>query len=177
LDIAVGRVSSDAAQKEKLIIQTEDINRAARRRITQKEEEDLRQDAGADAPALRHRWQDIQAFANDRGQTNFVLFKQGDLTDAPWGKEIQQLENLRLLHRVGVAVPNTKTWRQTRVVIMMIDLAAIVNQRMGVKIVEFWKGQREFDTLRRAQWVYEPNWKQRSADTQVSTEDLFSVED
>jgi hypothetical protein len=72
------------------------------------------------------------------------------LTDTEWGREVQQLENLRLLRRIGVAVPNTNTWRQVRVVIMMIDLAAIMNQRLGVKIIEFWKGQAEFDKLRRA---------------------------
>ncbi|WP_146231800.1 hypothetical protein [Lentzea atacamensis] len=159
LDIAVDRVRGDDASSGAVRIQTEDINRAARRRTNEKEEEELRQDAGADAPALRDRWQDIQAFAKNRGETTFVLFRQGDLTDTEWGRQIEQLENLRLLHRIGTAVPNTATWRQVRVIIMMIDLAAIVNQRLSANIVEFWKGQAEFDKLRRAQWVYDPDWR------------------
>jgi hypothetical protein len=179
LDVSLARTDSSGGEvATDLVIQTEDINLAARRRTNQKEEEDLRQDAGIDAPTLRQRWQDIQAFANDRKQTNFVLFRQGDLTDTDWGREVQQLENLRLLHRIGVAVPNTNTWRQIRVVIFMIDLAAIMNQRLGVKIVEFWKGQAEFDKLRRAQWVYEPGWKQKkSSDGESANETLFSDDD
>lgn len=162
LDFAIERVARAAAPPDTFKINTEDVNRAARGRISQKEEEDLKADAANDAQALRRRWQDIQSFAASRDRTNIVLFRQEDLTDTAWGKEVMQLENLRLLHRIGVTVPNTETWRQVRVVIMMIDLAAIVNQRLSMNIVEFWKGAREFDKLRRAQWVYSPSWDDKT---------------
>jgi hypothetical protein len=160
LDYAIERVTKDGSPPERFKVNTEDVNRAARKRISQKEEEDLKADAASDAASLRRRWQDIQAFAGSRDRTNIVLFRQEDLSDTAWGKEVAQLENLRLLHRIGVAVPNAKTLRQVRVVIMMIDLAAVVNQRLSMNIIEFWKGTREFDKLRRAQWVYDPAWNE-----------------
>lgn len=173
LDLAITRMKPGESSVK---IQTEDINRAAKRRTNQKEEEELKQDADTDAPKLRTRWQDIQAFANNRDQTSYVLLRQGDLTDTTWGKEIEQLENLRLLHRIGIAVPNTASWRQIRVVIMMIDLAAIMNQRLNANIVEFWKSQQEFDKLRRAQWVYSPDWNARGSAEPPTAMDQHDVD-
>ncbi|WP_405395201.1 hypothetical protein [Microbispora hainanensis] len=42
-------------------------------------------------------------------------------------------------------------------VVFMVDFAALVQKRMRKAPVEFWKAGKS-DELRRAEWVYEPNW-------------------
>jgi hypothetical protein len=41
----------------------------------------------------------------------------------------------------------------------MVDLAQVADQRLRTGIPEFWKGTAEFDKLRRAEWVYSPEWR------------------
>lgn len=142
-------------------VRSEDVHKAIGKRISDKETESIRLDAQADAAALNDRWHDVCTFAKERGDSAFVLVEQSRLEVESWGKEILQLENLRLLHRIGEAVPNADSWRGRRAVIFMVDLGQIVVQRLTADITPFWEGQAEFDRLRRAQWVYEPDWQNR----------------
>jgi hypothetical protein len=45
----------------------------------------------------------------------------------------------------------------------MVDFAALVAKRMRKAPVEFWKPGKS-DELRRAQWVYVPDWTELSND-------------
>lgn len=168
LDAAVERLSKQAAPTDKTTvrIEAEDVNLAARQRMNKKEDSDLELDAGADAKKLRDRWRDICEFAQAQDNTAFVLIRQEDLDKADWGEEVRQLENLRLLHRIKDAVPNTPSWRGIKCVVFMVDLGQVAHQRLSVGIPEFWQGTTEFDRLRRAEWVYGPGWKAKLAEKQ-----------
>jgi hypothetical protein len=165
LDAAVERLNKIAAPTHQTLvnIQTEDVNLAARQRVNRKEDEELNQDAGADAQALKDRWRDICDFALAQGNSAFVLIRQQDLESSDWGAEIRQLENLRLLHRIKDAVPNTPNWRGVKVVVFMVDLGQVAVQRLRTGIPSFWEGAAEFDKLRRAEWVYGPTWRDRAS--------------
>jgi hypothetical protein len=153
----------DAKDGAIVTIQSADVHRAVRKRLNTKEEEELGIDAGTDAPDLRERWRDVCDFARESGEIAFVLVKQSDLDGKDWGKEIQQLENMRLLHRIKDTVPNTPNWRGIKTMVFMIDLAQVADQRLRTGIPEFWKGTAEFDKLRRAEWVYTPDWREHQA--------------
>lgn len=162
LDEALERMNKAGSFKESgtIDIQSADVHRAVRKRLNTKEEEELSLDAGSDAPALSARWRDLCDFARESGDIAFVLLKQSDLDGTEWGSEIQQLENLRLLHRIKDTVPNTPNWRGIKTMAFMIDLAQVADQRLRTGIPEFWKGTAEFDKLRRAEWVYSPAWRE-----------------
>ena len=100
----------------------------------------------------------------EQGNSAFVLFRQQDLDSATWGNEVRQLENLRLLHRIRDAVPNTPNWRGVKVVVYMVDLGQVAVQRLRTGIPTFWQGTAEFDKLRRAEWVYAPEWQAKLAE-------------
>lgn len=183
LDAAVERLNRAGAPGESDLvqIQAEDVNRAARRRMNKKEEEELNLDAGSDAPRLKQRWRDVCDFIRERGETAFILVKQKDLDEEPWGAEIQQLENLRLLHRIRDAVPNTPNWRGIKTMVFMVDLGQVADQRLRTGIPDFWTSTAQFDKLRRAEWVYDPSWRAKAGkdakeaprnheDTQLSDE-------
>jgi Putative periplasmic protein kinase ArgK and related GTPases of G3E family len=161
LDEAVERMSKAGSYTNgtAVNIQSADVHRAVRKRLNTKEEEELSIDAGSDAPAISARWRDICEFTRESGDIAFILVKQSDLDGTPWGKEIQQLESLRLLHRIKDTVPNTPNWRGIKTMAFMVDLAQVADQRLRTGIPEFWKGTAEFDKLRRAEWVYSPDWK------------------
>lgn len=142
-------------------VQAEDVHRAVGKRISAKESDSIKLDANEDALTLNQRWRDVCELCKETGDTAFVLVEQSRLESEEWGKEILQLENLRLVHRIGEAVPNTPSWRGRRAVIFMIDLGQMVNQRMTTGVTPFWESQAEFDKLRRAQWVYDPEWRGR----------------
>jgi hypothetical protein len=161
LDAAVERLNRKAppTQDTMVNIQTEDVNLAARQRMNEKEDEDLHEDAGTDAVKLKERWRDVCNFVREQGGTAFVLFRQQDLDASSWGEEIRQLENLRLLHRIKDTVPNTPNWRGVKVVVFMVDLGQVTIQRLRKGIPNFWQSSAEFDRLRRAEWVYGPEWR------------------
>jgi hypothetical protein len=165
IDAAVERLSKVSAPTSDTLvnIQTEDVNLAARQRLNRKEDEELNQDAGTDAQKLKDRWRDVCDFALSQGNSAFVLIRQQDLDSAEWGSEIRQLENLRLVHRIKDAVPNTPNWRGVKVVVFMVDLGQVAVQRLRTGIPPFWEGVAEFDKLRRAEWVYGPGWKAKAA--------------
>ena len=169
VDAAVERLSKQntPTADTPVTIQAEDVNRAARQRLNRKEDEELDQDAGSDAQRLKERWRDVCAFAREQGNSAFVLFRQQDLDSAPWGNEVRQLENLRLLHRIRDAVPNTPNWRGVKVVVYMVDLGQVAVERLRPGIPTFWQSSAEFDKLRRAEWVYAPEWEARLAERKL----------
>ncbi|NYI41706.1 hypothetical protein [Demequina lutea] len=164
LSEALDRMNKDGALDagDEVKITAEDVHRSVRKRIGEKESESLKLDAGSEAQALTARWQDVCSFVQQSSENEvFVLVEQSQLESTDWGRQIQQLENLRLLHRIRDTVPKTPSWRGRRVIVYMIDLGQVANQRMRTGIPEFWKGEAEFDRLRRAEWVYTPGWRPR----------------
>ncbi|MEU4386877.1 hypothetical protein [Promicromonospora sp. NPDC023805] len=161
LDAAVERLNKKQAPTGSTLvnIQAEDVNSAASRRMNKKEDEELNLDAGDDAFRLRERWRDICDFVREQGDTAFVLIRQKDLDEGSWGSEIRQLENLRLLHRIRETVPNTPNWRGVKCVVYMVDLGQLTVKRLQKGIPAFWERTSDFDRLRRAEWVYGPDWR------------------
>ncbi|WP_327109011.1 P-loop NTPase family protein [Nonomuraea glycinis] len=140
-------------------IGAENVQAAAGLRL-QRKQTDLRNDAGRDAPTLESRFDDLVKFVRDR-DTFFFLVRREHM-DTGWGREIVELEDLRFVHRIMTTRPNTATWRGVETVVFMVDFAALVQRRMRKAPVEFWKVGKS-DELRRAEWVYEPNWTESSA--------------
>lgn len=165
LDAAVERLNKKQAPEAATLVnvQAEDVNSAASKRMNKKEDEELNLDAGEDAARLRDRWRDICDFVREQGDTAFVLIRQKDLDEAAWGGDIRQLENLRLLHRIRDTVPNTPNWRGVKCVVFMVDLGQLTVKRLQKGIPSFWERTSEFDKLRRAEWVYGPEWRSKLA--------------
>ena len=135
-------------------IDAENVQAAAGRRLERKQN-DLRSDAGRDAPGLESRFADIVAFARNR-ETYFFLVRREDL-DSDWGREITELEDLRFVHRIMSTRPNTGTYRGVDTTVFMVDIPALVDRRMQKAPVEFWKPGKA-DELRKGGWVYAPDW-------------------
>ncbi|WP_151478116.1 P-loop NTPase family protein [Streptomyces albicerus] len=144
----------DGGSDEPFTIGAENVQAAAGLRL-QRKQTDLRNDAGRDAPALEARFDDLVRFVRDR-DTFFFLVRREHM-DSSWGREIVELEDLRFVHRIMTTRPNTATWRGVETVVFMVDFAALVQKRMRKAPVEFWKAGKS-DELRRAEWVYDPNW-------------------
>jgi hypothetical protein len=139
-------------------IGTEDVQAAAGLRLERKQS-DLRNDAGRDATRLETRFEDLVSFVRDR-ETFFFLVRREHM-DTDWGREIVELEDLRFVHRIMTTRPNTASWRGVDTIVFMVDFAALVAKRMRKAPVEFWKPGKS-DELRRAQWVYVPDWTESS---------------
>ncbi|MFD8534909.1 P-loop NTPase family protein [Streptomyces rubrogriseus] len=157
--IAAADAGWEASQRagtgeEPFAIGAESVQAAAGLRL-QRKQTDLRNDAGRDAPSLESRFDDLVRFVRDR-DTFFFLVRREHI-DTEWGREIVELEDLRFVHRIMTTRPNTATWRGVETVVFMVDFAALVARRMRKAPVEFWKAGKS-DELRRAEWVYEPQW-------------------
>lgn len=134
-------------------INAEDLQEAARSDL-QRKISDMRSDTGRDARALEARFDEIVNFARDR-QTYFFLVRR-DAMDTFWGRQILELEDLRMVHKIAVLKPNTEKWKGVDTIVYMVDIPSIVQTRMQFKPIEFWK-PRGLDKLRRAEWVYSPS--------------------
>jgi len=170
LDEAVERIGRDGPYKSDDFIKiwTQDIQTAAKKQMNTKEQEAFQRDATSDASTLSNRWRDICDFI--RVTTDlFILVPQADLEREPWGKEIQQLENLRLLHRIKDTIPNSRSWQGVKTMVFMIDLGQLPNVRLSKKIPEFWKSASDFNILRKGAWVYTPDWMVRKREIEAAT--------
>lgn len=154
-DVAWNEAQATDPPKVTFRIDAENILAAAGELFDRKLTE-LRADAGLDAPAIEARFEDVLRFVRDR-DTFFLLIRRDEL-DLSWGKEVLQLEDLRFLHRIFTTRPNTGSWRGVDTVVYMVDIPALVKNRMRKAPIEFWK-PGEIDKLRRANWIYDPNWK------------------
>lgn len=157
--IAAADAGWEAAQRTNdprtpFLIGAENVQAAAGLRL-QRKQTDLRNDAGRDAPKLEARFDDLVRFVRDRN-TFFFLVRREQI-DTSWGREITELEDLRFVHRIMTTRPNTASWRGVDTIVFMVDFAALVVKRMRKAPVEFWKPGKS-DELRRAEWVYSPDW-------------------
>jgi energy-coupling factor transporter ATP-binding protein EcfA2 len=145
-------------------ISAEDVNEAAADLSAQKQD-DLRLDAGKDADKLRMRLDDIVKFCLDVNETNVFLVEGPTLEEEDWGKEIQGLADLRLVHQIGNLSVQTGSYRGRRFVGFTLDLSNYTGTRSErIKQIEFWTATGK-QGIRRAAFVYEPGAGDRKAAT------------
>lgn len=166
LDEAVERLSKAGTfhKDGSVRVITADVQAAMKKQTNTKEQESFEVDAVSDADKLREMWRDVCAFTAVT-ENVFVLIPQADLESEEWGKNIQQLENLRLLHRIKDTTANSQRWKGVKMMVFMVDLGQAANLRLRVNIPDFWKSTSEFEKLRRAEWVYTPDWQSRVSRT------------
>lgn len=136
-------------------IGAEDVNEAAAILSAQKQQ-DLALDAGPNADELRERLTDVAKFCLDVNGTNVFLVEGPKLQEDDWGKEIQTLADLRLVHQIGNLSVQTGTYRGRRFVGFTLDLSNYTGTRSErIRPIEFWTRTGKQD-IRRARLIYEP---------------------
>jgi hypothetical protein len=155
-------------------IGAEDVNEAAATLSAQKQQ-DLALDAGPNADQLRERLTDVTKFCLDVNGTNVFLIEGTRLQEEDWGKEIQALSDLRLVHQIGNLSVQTGSYRGRRFVGFTLDLSNYTGTRSErIRQIEFWTAPGRQD-IRRASLIYVPGSSGRvprsSAATTTTTED------
>lgn len=136
-------------------ITAEDVNEASAQLQAQKQE-DLRRDSGPEADALRERLADVVRFCLDHNGTNVFIVDGAKLSETNWGKEIQALSELRLLHQIGNVSVQSSEFRGRRFVAFTLDLSHYTGTRSEqIRQIEFWTTQGRQD-IRRAGLIYDP---------------------
>lgn len=136
-------------------IGAEDVNEAAANLSAQKQD-DLRRDASTDADKLRDRLADIVRFSLDVNKTNVLLVEGPKLQEEDWGKEIQALADLRLLHEFGNLSDKRGTHRGRRFVGFTLDLSNYTGTRSeSITQIEFWTREGK-QAARNANLIYTP---------------------
>jgi hypothetical protein len=136
-------------------IGAEDVNEAAADMSAQKQE-DLRRDASTDADKLRDRLTDLVKFSLDVNKTNVFLVEGPKLQEEDWGKEIQALADLRLLHEFGNLSEKRGTFRGRRFVGFTLDLSNYTGTRSEqITQIEFWTREGK-QAARSANLIYAP---------------------
>jgi hypothetical protein len=145
-------------------IGAEDVNEAAADMSAQKQE-DLRRDASADADKLRERLADVVKFSLDVNKANVLLVEGPRLQEEEWGKEIQALADLRLLHEFGNLSEKRGTHRGRRFVGFTLDLSNYTGTRSEqIRQIEFWTSAGK-QAARNAKLIYTPGASERDPET------------
>jgi hypothetical protein len=113
-------------------------------------------DAGPNADALRARLGDVAKFCLDVNGTNVFLVLGPTLQEEDWGKDVQALADLRLVHEIGNLSVQTGNYRGRRYVAFTLYLSNYTGTRSErIRQIEFWtpSGRQE---IRRASLIYEP---------------------
>lgn len=136
-------------------IGAEDVNEAAADLSAQKQQ-DLALDAGPNADQLRERLSDVAKFCLDVNGTNVFLVEGTKLQEEEWGKEVQALADLRLVHQIGNLSVQTGSYRGRRFVGFTLDLSNYTGTRSErIRQIEFWTASGKQDS-RRASLIYVP---------------------
>ena len=147
-------------------IGAEDVNEAAAMMSAQKQE-DLRRDASTDADKLRERLADIVKFSLDVNKSNVLLVEGPKLQEEEWGKEIQALADLRLLHEFGNLSDKRGTYRGRRFVGFTLDLSNYTGTRSEqITQIEFWTRAGK-QAARNANLIYTPGASERDPKKKV----------
>ena len=141
-------------------IGAEDVNEAAADMSAQKQD-DLRRDASTDADKLRARLADIVKYCLDVNKTNVFLVEGPMLQEEDWGKEIQALADLRLVHQIGNLSEKRGEHRGRRFVGFTLDLSNYTGTRSeSIKQVEFWTATGK-QAARQGSLIYIPGASDR----------------
>jgi hypothetical protein len=155
-------------------IGAEDVNEAAAKLSAQKQQ-DLALDAGPNADQMRERLSDVAKFCLDVNGTNVFLVEGTKLQEEDWGKEVQALADLRLVHQIGNLSVQTGSYRGRRFVGFTLDLSNYTGTRSErIRQIEFWTrtGKQE---IRRASLIYTPGASAR-APTKPESQDEVVLE-
>ena len=143
-------------------ISAEDVNEAAAG-LSALKQEDLARDAGPNADAVRQRLSDVAKFCLDVNGTNVFLVEGTHLQEEDWGREIQALADLRLVHQIGNLSVQTGSYRGRRFVGFTLDLSNWTGTRSErIQQIEFWTPSGRQDA-RRARLIYTPGVSDRPA--------------
>jgi hypothetical protein len=156
-------------------ITSEDVARAAAALYEQKQEE-LKKDAGEEAEALRSRLSEIIDFAVESNRTNVLLVEATKLQEEAWGKQIQGLVDLRLLHKVETLSTKRggETYAGRKFTAFTLDLAAWTSTRSErISPMDFWKTS-EKQKMRNVKLIYTP---ELAADAKARGKDLKDAKD
>ena len=120
-------------------ITAEDVNEASAELSSPIKQQDLARDAGPNADAIRERLSDVAKFCLDVNGTNVFLVEGTHLQEDEWGREVQALPDLRLLHEIGNLSVQTGRYRGRRFVGFTLDLSNWTGARSErIKQIEFW---------------------------------------
>ena len=143
-------------------IGAEDVNEAAAE-LSALKQQDLARDAGPNADAVRQRLSDVAKFCLDVNGTNVFLVEGTNLQEQDWGKEIQALADLRLVHQIGNLSVQTGSYRGRRFVGFTLDLSNWTGTRSEkIRQIEFWTTDGR-EQARRARLIYAPGAAERPA--------------
>ena len=152
------RASSDSRVHNR--ITAEDVNEAAAG-LSATKQQDLARDAGPNAENVRQRLTDVAKFCLDVNGTNVFLVEGTHLQEDEWGKEIQALADLRLVHQIGNLSVQTGSYRGRRFVGFTLDLSNWTGTRSErIKQIAFWTPSGRQDA-RRARLIYTPGASDR----------------
>ena len=136
-------------------ITAEDVNEASKEISTQKEE-DLLLDSGPNAENLRSRLDALAEFCLDVNQTNVFLVDATKLREQEWGRQIQALADLRLVHDIGALSVQTASYRGRAFRGFTLDLSTYtVTRAERIRQIEFWTSEGR-QSARRAALIYDP---------------------
>ena len=157
-------------------ITAEDVNEAAAG-LSALKQEDLARDAGPNADAVRQRLSDVAKFCLDVNGTNVFLVEGTHLQEEDWGKDIQALADLRLVHQIGNLSVQTGSYRGRRFVGFTLDLSNWTGTRSErLQQIEFWTPSGRQDA-RRARLIYTPGVSDRPALDAKSTAPKTAADD
>jgi hypothetical protein len=113
-------------------------------------------DSGPDADVVRERLADIVRFCLDFNGTNVFLVEGLKLDETDWGKQIQSLADLRLVHEIGNVTVQSSDYRGRRFVAFTLDLSNYTGTRSEhIRQIEFWTRIGK-QGIRRVGLLYEP---------------------
>jgi hypothetical protein len=160
-------------------ITAEDVARATADLYEQKQEE-LKRDAEDDAEGLRSRLGEIVRFCIETNRTNVFLVETTKLEEERWGKDIQALADLRLVHRVdtlstrrgGVGYAGRKFAAFT------LDLSTWTSTRSErIRPINFWEREGR-GQIREERLIYTPELaSSRAGRSNAPTEETTPVLD
>jgi hypothetical protein len=122
-------------------ITAEDVAQAAADLYEQKQEE-LKQDAGDEAEALRSRLSEIVRFCVETHHTNVFLVETTKLQEEEWGKDVQALTDLRFLHRIDTLSTKRggETYPGRKFAAFTLDLSTwTVTRSEQISTINFWE--------------------------------------
>jgi hypothetical protein len=157
-------------------ITAEDVNEAAAG-LSATKQQDLARDAGPNAEHVRERLTDVAKFCLDVNGTNVFLVEGTHLQEDNWGKEIQALADLRLVHQIGNLSVQTGSYRGRRFVGFTLDLSNWTGTRSErIEQIAFWTPSGRQDA-RRARLIYTPGASDRPPSIAKSTEPEVESDD
>jgi hypothetical protein len=138
-------------------ITAEDVAQAAADLYEQKQEE-LKQDAGDEAEALRSRLSEIVRFCVESHRTNVLLVETTKLQEEPWGRDVQALVDLRFLHRVDTLSTKRggETYPGRKFAAFTLDLSTWTSTRSEqISPIRFWEREGR-QKIRQPKLIYTP---------------------